>query len=79
MKEVGKVTHYFDKIGVAIVELSGSLNQDDEITIKGKEEFSQKVSSMQLNHEVVTKAKSGDVIGLKVDKPVREGDKIHLA
>ena len=47
--EVGKITHYFDKIGVAVVELADSLNVGDLIRIKGvTTDFKQKVSSMQV-------------------------------
>jgi len=77
MKEIGKITHYYDKIGVAIIELTGELKVGDTITIKGKEEFDQEVSSMQVNHEQVETAKAKDVIGVKVDKPVAEGNKVE--
>ena len=47
--ELGKITHYFDKIGVAVVELADSLNVGDLIRIKGvTTDFKQKVSSMQV-------------------------------
>lgn len=72
---VGKVTHYYDKIGVAVVELSASLSSGDKIKIAGHEnEFTQEVSSMQIEHKVVAKAGKGDVVGMKVDQKVKEGD-----
>ena len=73
MPEVGKVKHYFDKIGVAIIELTGDLKVGDKIKIEGKEEFEQEVSSMQIDHNNVEEAKAGDVIGMKIDQPVHEG------
>lgn len=76
MKEIGKVTHYFDKIGVAIIELSSDLKVGDTVTIGGKEEFEQEISSMQMDHKDVESAKKGDVVGVKVDKEAHEGAKV---
>ena len=74
---VGKVTHYFTRISVAIVELTDELNVGDEIHIKGHtSDFSQTVDSMQLEHQDVPSAKSGDAIGLKVIEHAREGDEV---
>jgi len=74
-KPIGKVTHFFDKIGVAVVELTGSLKAGDTIEIAKDEEnaFQQVVTSMQVDHKPVEKAKKGDAIGMKVDNPVKEG------
>lgn len=77
-KEVGRVTHYFTKIGVAVVDLSGDLSVGDEIHIKGHtSDFTQKVESMQIEHEPVTTAKKGQSIGLKVSEHAREGDVVY--
>lgn len=77
-KLVGKVTHYYGKIGVAVVELEDELSVGDEISIEGKTtNFRQKVESMQIEHKNINKAKAGDSIGLKVVEKVREGDKIY--
>ena len=77
-KLVGKVTHYYNKIGVAVVELEDSLKIGDEISIEGKTtNFRQKVESMQIEHNPIQEAKAGDVIGLKVIDRVREGDLVY--
>ena len=72
-KPIGKVTHYFDKIGVAVIMLSGSLKAGDRIEIGKSEEdaFQQEVASMQVKHKPVEKAKKGDAIGMKVDHPTK--------
>lgn len=76
--KVGKVTHYFDKIGVAVVELSDRLSAGDSIKISGKDkEFVMHVSSMQIEHESIQEAKKGDTVGMKVDQAVEEGDQIY--
>ncbi|MFA5360687.1 MAG: translation elongation factor-like protein [Candidatus Paceibacterota bacterium] len=78
-KLIGKITHYFNKIEVAIIELSGELKKGDRIHIKGKStDFEQDVSSMQIDRQDVEKAKKGDAIGLKVDEKVKEGDEVYL-
>ncbi len=79
MKEVGKVTHYYDKAGVAIVELSGTIRVGDKIKIKYRDaEFDETVNSMQIEHDPVEKAEKGQVIGLKVSQKVKEGATVHL-
>jgi len=78
-KEVGKVSHYFDKIGVAVIDLGSGLKVGDTIVVAGHgKEFEQAVDSMQVEHQSVTTAKKGDAVGLKVAQAVKEGDKVYL-
>jgi|SRR3989344_4792419 len=78
-KVIGKVTHFFDQISVAVVELKGALNKGDKIKIKGATtDFEQKVESMQIEHDKVDKAKKGDAIGLKVADRVRPNDTVYI-
>ncbi|MEM5853449.1 MAG: translation elongation factor-like protein [Candidatus Aenigmatarchaeota archaeon] len=77
-KLVGKVTHYYGKIGVAVVELEDELSVGDLISIEGKTtNFQQTVDSMEIEHEKVKTARAGDAIGLKVVDKVREGDFVY--
>ena len=77
---IGKITHFFGKIEVAMIELKKDLNVGDVIHVKGRStDFEQEVSSMQIEHENVEKAKKGDAIGLKVSEKVREGDEVYRA
>lgn len=77
-KEVGKVIHWYDKIGVAVVKLAGKLAQGDKIKVKrGAEEFEDAVASMQINHEAVSAAKKGDEVALALSQKVKEGAKIY--
>lgn len=77
-KEVGKITHFFNKISVAVIELSDELKVGDTIKIVGHgQEFTQKVESMQIEHKNVEKAGKGDSIGLKVNQPVKKGDVVY--
>jgi hypothetical protein len=76
-KRIGKVTHYFHKIGVAVILLNDNLNTGDEIRILGKHtDFYQKVTSMQVEHITITTALRGQDIGLKVVQDVHEGDEV---
>ena len=76
---VGKITHYFSNISVAVMNLAAPLSQGDEIRIIGGEntDFNQKIDSMQVDHKEVKKAKKGDSVGLKVSEKVREGYQIY--
>ncbi|MBI2624019.1 translation elongation factor-like protein [Candidatus Parcubacteria bacterium] len=74
-KPVGKITHYYSKLGVAIVELAGSLAVGETIHVQGATtDFTQQVESMQVEHEDVQKAGKGDAVGIKVAEKVREHD-----
>lgn len=78
-KKIGKVTHYYNKIGVAVIQVTGSLKIGDKIKIVGHDnEFSQEITSMQTEHQQIQKAKKGDDIGMKVDRPVKENDQVYL-
>ena len=77
LKKVGKVSHYFARIGVAVVELSDALSVGDMILFQGStSDFEQTVASMQIEHENIAAAKGGQSIGLKVQQRVREGDTV---
>lgn len=75
--EIGRVKHYYSKIAVAIIELSGELQAGEQIKIVGpKTETEQLVKSMQVDHQNINEAKPGNLVGLKVEDKVREGDAV---
>ena len=78
-KLIGKITHFFKKINVAVLEITDDeLVIGDTIHIKGHtSDFTQKISSMQVEHQEIEKAKKGDNIGLKVENPVHEHDEVY--
>ena len=78
MFKVGKVSHYYDKLSVAIIDLDGTLSVGDNIKfVRGGEDlFEQKVESIQIEHEKKDSAGKGDVIGLKTNEAVREGTEV---
>ncbi|KKR82821.1 MAG: hypothetical protein UU29_C0009G0092 [Candidatus Daviesbacteria bacterium GW2011_GWA2_40_9] len=76
---IGKVTHYYNKLGVAIIDLnSGNLKVGQQVKFKkGDEEFTQTIESLQVEHHLVEEVKIGDAFGLKVDQPVDEGTLVY--
>lgn len=77
-KPIGQVSHYFSKIGVAVIDLAGALAEGDRVRfIGGETDFEQEVSSMEVDHKKVEQAKKGDSVGLKVEQKVREGYKVY--
>lgn len=76
--EIGKITHYFNKIGVAAIALTGELSVGDTIHIKGHtSDWTQGVGSMQIEHDTVEKAGPGDSIGIKVEGHAHEHDVVY--
>lgn len=77
-KEVGKITHYYDHLQVAVVSLSDSLKVGDKVHIVGhSEDFSQTITSIQADHKNIEVAKAKEEIGLKVDQKVHENSKVY--
>lgn len=70
-QKVGTVSHFYDKIGVAVVKLEkGDLKIGDHIKLVAKDgsEFTQEITSMQIEHANIDIAKAGDEFGLKTDQ-----------
>ena len=75
---IGKVTHYYNHLGVGIIKLTGTLNKGELIKFVGHgRDFSQNANSLQLEHKDIQTAKKGDEIGLKTDQKVKEGDEVY--
>lgn len=75
---VGKVDHFFDKIGVAAIVLTGSLRVGDTIEIvSGEDTVRQRVDSMQIDRKEVSEASSGDSVGIKTDRKVARGSIVY--
>ena len=77
--ELGRITHYFGKIGVAAIEITqDSLAVGDTIHIKGHtSDFNQKVDSMQIDGQPVDEATVGQSVGIKVAEHAREHDTVY--
>jgi len=77
-KLVGTITHFFDKISVAVIKVSAPISVGDELAIEGPmTNIKMKVTSMQVEHDQVKAAKKGDDIGMKVPSAVRAKDLVY--
>jgi translation initiation factor IF-2 len=79
-KPIGRITHFFDRIGVAVIALDkAGLKKGDKIKIAGHgTEFEQVVTSMQIEHKDVEAVKKGQDFGIKLDNPAKVGDLVFL-
>jgi translation initiation factor IF-2 len=77
-KLIGKVNHFFNKISVAMIEITDDeLIVGDTIHLKGNAaDFNQTITSMQIERVPVEKAKKGDQVGVKLDSPVHDHDQV---
>jgi translation elongation factor EF-1alpha len=74
---IGKVTHYYNRIGVAVLELEDVIKTGDTIVFLGHTtDFSQEVTSMEIEHHKIQSAGPGMEVALKVGEPVRSGDEL---
>ena len=76
--EIGRITHFFPKVSVAVVELTLPLSVGDQIVIKGPStDFEQTVDSIQIDRKAITRAEGGLSIGLKTIQPAKERDVVY--
>jgi translation elongation factor EF-1alpha len=74
---IGKVTHYFDRIGVAVLQLTGTIRVGDTIHFHGHStDFKQKVDSLQIEHQSVPEGNPGQDVALKTTEKVRPNDSV---
>lgn len=78
MFKIGIVTHFFDKIGVAVVELDGLLASKDHVrfTKNGEYLFEQEIEDLQIGHEKVKSASKGALVGIKTLEKVPTGTEV---
>lgn len=76
---VGEITHYFSKIMVVVLKMTGHyIRVGEVIRIKGNStDFVQKVDSIQIESVNVQMAKKGQLVGLKVGKPAKINDQVY--
>ena len=78
-KQIGTVSSYFSKVGVAAIKLSGNLKVGDKVHIKGHTtDFETSVEEIQIERDSVKKAKKNDHIGIKVPEKVRPKDNVLI-
>ncbi len=78
-KPVGKVEHYYPKVQAAAVRLSKRVKVGDKVHIVGHgDDFTEKVTSLQLDHQPIQEGAPGQSVGLWVKERVHEGDDVLL-
>jgi len=78
-KEIGRVTHFFEKPSVAVIKLSSKIEVGNKLHFKGsKTDFKQEIDSIHIEHENIQSADSGQLIGLKVIEKARVNDLVFL-
>jgi U32 family peptidase len=77
---IGKVLHYFDKIGVATIQLVSDLKKEDKIVFIGKTTGAKEgvVESIEIKRKSVERGRMGDEIGIKIPFKVRKNDEVYV-
>ncbi len=76
---IGEVSHFYDRINVAVITLSNPLHKGDRVHFLGHgSDFQQEITSMQIEHESIEAASPGQEIAIKVTKPVKPHTAIFL-
>jgi hypothetical protein len=79
-KPIGKVTHFYAHIKVAIIKFNTKVKTGTELYIKGSTtDFKETIKSMQYDHKPIAVAPKAKLIGIKFKKRVREGDLVYKA
>ena len=79
-KPIGRVTHFFGNIKVAIIKCKAPFSRGVKLHFKGATtDFTDTANSIQYNHAPIAKTKKGQEVGVKVKKKVREGDEVFIA
>ena len=77
--KIGKVVHYYDKIGVSVIALGKGLKVGDKIRFEqGDNGFEQTIESMQFEHKQIEEGKKGQEVAVKVDKETKSGTLVYL-
>lgn len=80
-QQIGKVVHVYDKIGVAIIELTAGLKKGATVRFVGKKtDFSQTVDSLEIDHQQVEEVEAGKQVGVKLVEgyKARVGDDVFV-
>lgn len=76
---VGKVTHYYPKIGVAIFKLSSELKVGDRVVVIGKTTgvLNSKVERIEIEKKSVKSGKKGECVAIQIPR-VRKNDEVYV-
>lgn len=78
-KAIGIITHYYDKIKVGVIKLSGTLSVGDSMIYETDEGlFEQLVESMEIDRQPVFKAGKGEEVGIKLKRKTSVDSKVFF-
>jgi putative protease len=78
-EQVAVIVKFFAKASVAALEVTnGTIKIGDVLKYKGHTtDFTEEITSMEIDNQAVVEAKVGDLVGVKVKERVRENDKVY--
>jgi len=78
-EQVAVIVKFFAKPSVAALEVTnGTITKGDLLKYKGHTtDFTEEITSMEIDNQSVDEVKAGDLVGVKVKERVREGDKVY--
>jgi putative protease len=78
-EQVAVIVKFFAKPSVAALEVTnGTIKKGDMLRYKGHTtDFTEEISSMEIDNQVVDEVKVGDLVGVKVKERVRENDTVY--
>ncbi len=76
---IGKISHYYPKIGVATIKLVSELKVGDKIIVIGKTTgiINSKINRIEINNKSVISGKKGEEIGIKLPL-VRKNEEVYI-
>ena len=78
-EQVAVIVKFFTKPSVAALEVTnGTIKKGDILRYKGHTtDFTEEISTMEIDNQVVDEVKVGDLVGVKVKERVRENGKVY--
>jgi len=79
-EKIGRIIHYWPRAGAAQIELERHvIHVGDKIRIQGHgHDFTQRVSSLEIDHVARPQGAPGEFVAIAVNQPVKEGDEVRL-
>ena len=79
-EQIGRVSAYYSKIGVAAIVLTATLSIGESIRVKGATtDFVTEITSMQIDRVAIESADAGADVGVQVPSKVRKNDAVFRA
>jgi hypothetical protein len=79
-RRIGSVMHYYAQSQAALIKIeTGEIEVGDAVHIHGHTtDFYERIEELRIDDQPVQRAKSGQTVGIKLSRTVRENDGIYL-